>query len=80
MAFRYQLALAGGVAEKVETLTEQARDSDTFGNTRSIRQLFEKALENQALRLTADDDPQLLPPEDFHALERSAAEPPFGFH
>lgn len=80
MASRFQLKLAGGVAERVEALIDESRGSDTFGNARFIRQLFESALENQAIRLGPDDDPQLLLPEDFTFSELRARRARFGFH
>ena len=80
VALSFQLKLAGGVAERVEALIDESRGSDTFGNARFIRQLFESALENQAIRLGLDDDPQLLLPEDFNSSELKAQRAPFGFH
>lgn len=80
MASRYQLTLAEGVTEQVGALIEESRKSDNFGNARFIRRLFEAALENQAVRLTADDDPQLLLPDDFHSVEQTVNGTSFGFH
>lgn len=79
MASRFQLKLAGGVAERVEALIDESRGSDTFGNARFIRQLFESALENQAIRLGLDDDPQLLLPEDFTSTAPASDRLGFGF-
>jgi stage V sporulation protein K len=54
---------------RVEELIEAifANRSETFGNARAIRTLFEKAMELQAARLSTDEtaDPALLLPEDI---------------
>ena len=69
--------LAPGASEQLATEFEQALRTDSFGNARFARRLFEAAVEHQAVRLSAGqrplarDDVHLLTSEDFKAAARA---------
>ena len=70
MAAAAGVTLADGVDDKVAGLLRAAPRGQSFGNARYIRNLFERALGRQALRVTASEelDPatlRLLLPEDL---------------
>ena len=70
-----KLDLEPDVYAKVETIIEEARCSENFGNARFVRQLLESALENQALR----GGGQVLCAQDFEAEPRGVQRHTLGF-
>lgn len=60
--------LAAGSAEALEAVFSQALRTDSFGNARFARRLFEAAVEHQAVRLSGGSRP--LRRDDVHTLTR----------
>lgn len=48
--------LEAGAQEKLETILSEASQQSHFGNGRYVRNLYERAINNQAIRLSADPD------------------------
>ena len=48
--------LADGAREKLVTIFERARRQQAFGNGRYVRNVFERSVNNQAVRLSTDPD------------------------
>lgn len=80
MAAKAGVTLADGVAEAVTRLLRTTPRGPGFGNARFVRNVFERALGRQALRVTSQEevDPaalRLLLPEDLPEPESSAPDP-----
>jgi SpoVK/Ycf46/Vps4 family AAA+-type ATPase len=78
-----EYTIGDGVPETLESILNRAERSETFGNARFARTLFEQSLNAQALRLAEGDVDQLSPDElmcltvdDVNAGARAIGEEP----